>query len=61
MNDECRVAIDKSLTVARDLIADVEMSLLPWREYGKGFMKRCKVSPDAFLQMTLQLAYRKVS
>lgn len=25
--------------------------------YGKGFMKICRVSPDAYIQMALQLAY----
>lgn len=25
--------------------------------YGKGFMKKCRVSPDAYIQMALQLAY----
>lgn len=25
--------------------------------YGKGFMKTCRVSPDAYIQMALQLAY----
>jgi hypothetical protein len=48
------------LTVARELIADVEMALLPWHEYGKGFIKRTKCSPDAFIQMALQLTYRRV-
>ena len=56
-----RTATSESLTLARSLIADVEMAILPWREWGKGFIKRCKLSPDAFLQMTLQLAFRKVT
>ncbi|KAI4470728.1 carnitine o-acyltransferase [Holotrichia oblita] len=25
--------------------------------YGKGFMKKCRISPDAYIQMALQLAY----
>ena len=25
--------------------------------YGKGFMKKCQLSPDAYIQMALQLAY----
>ena len=27
---------------------------------GKGFMKKCRTSPDAFIQMALQLAYFRV-
>jgi carnitine O-palmitoyltransferase 1 len=33
------------------------MSLLVWTEYGKGFIKKLKISPDAFIQATLQLTY----
>ncbi|ULU08278.1 hypothetical protein L3Y34_019436 [Caenorhabditis briggsae] len=51
--------IRKSMEVANALIADVEMSLLVWTDYGKGFAKKLKVSPDAFLQMTLQYTYFK--
>lgn len=49
--------INSSLTVANALIADVEMALLPWNEFGKGLVKKLKCSPDAFMQMTLQLTY----
>jgi len=28
-----------------------------WTEYGKGLIKKLRVSPDAFLQMTLQLTF----
>ena len=27
---------------------------------GKGFMKKCRTSPDAYIQMALQLAYFRV-
>lgn len=46
--------------MANDLIADVEMALLVWTDYGKGFIKKLKISPDAFLQMALQLTYHRV-
>ncbi|KJH51980.1 Choline/Carnitine O-acyltransferase [Dictyocaulus viviparus] len=52
-------AIEISLKVAQDLIDDVEMALLVWTEYGKGFIKKLGVSPDAFLQMCLQYTYYK--
>lgn len=28
--------------------------------YGKGLMKKCRLSPDAYIQMALQLAYFRV-
>ncbi|KAG8191650.1 hypothetical protein JTE90_016443 [Oedothorax gibbosus] len=40
-------------------IADVDLRLLMHKAYGKGFMKKCRVSPDAYIQMALQLAYFK--
>lgn len=51
--------IERSLAVANELIDDVEMALLVWKDWGKGFIKKLKVSPDAFLQMCLQLTYYK--
>lgn len=36
---------------------DVDLRILVHNQYGKGFMKKCRLSPDAFIQMALQLAY----
>ena len=48
------------MAVAKDLIDDVDLHLLMFNQYGKGLMKKCKMSPDAFIQMALQLAYYRV-
>uniref|UniRef100_A0A1B6L5C7 carnitine O-palmitoyltransferase n=1 Tax=Graphocephala atropunctata TaxID=36148 RepID=A0A1B6L5C7_9HEMI len=50
-------AIDRSYQVALGLCNDVDLRIYMHTAYGKGFMKECKVSPDAFIQMVLQLAY----
>ncbi len=46
-----------SYKVASGLVNDVDLHIEVCPEFGKGFIKTCNVSPDAFIQMTLQLAY----
>lgn len=46
--------------VALGLVNDIDLRILAFSDYGKGFMKTAKVSPDAFIQMALQLAYYRV-
>jgi len=60
LDKNCLEQIKISLEEAQKLIDDVEMALLVWTEYGKGFVKKLKISPDAFMQMALQLTYFKV-
>lgn len=57
---QCLKAIDSSLVAARNLLNDVDLHVMMHDAYGKGFIKRCNVSPDAFIQMALQLAYYRV-
>lgn len=43
--------------VVQKLINDIELRIYVHNEYGKGFMKASAMSPDAYIQMALQLAY----
>uniref|UniRef100_A0A0K8TTA0 carnitine O-palmitoyltransferase n=1 Tax=Tabanus bromius TaxID=304241 RepID=A0A0K8TTA0_TABBR len=53
----CLSQIEEADKDATQLLNDVELRIFVHNAYGKGFMKTCRTSPDAFLQMALQLAY----
>ncbi|KAF4524880.1 hypothetical protein B566_EDAN011210 [Ephemera danica] len=53
----CVETIEASYLAAQALLADVDLRIYVHNHYGKGLMKKCRVSPDAFIQMALQLAY----
>uniref|UniRef100_A0A8D0CNX8 carnitine O-palmitoyltransferase n=1 Tax=Sander lucioperca TaxID=283035 RepID=A0A8D0CNX8_SANLU len=53
---EVREVIESSLTVARTLADDVDSHIFPFKDFGKGLIKKCRTSPDAFIQIALQLA-----
>uniref|UniRef100_T1K5L4 Uncharacterized protein n=1 Tax=Tetranychus urticae TaxID=32264 RepID=T1K5L4_TETUR len=55
--EELCQTIDKYVIMAQELVVDVDLKLIMFQEYGKGFMKKNRVSPDAYIQMALQLAY----
>uniref|UniRef100_A0A8D3DZ69 Carnitine O-palmitoyltransferase n=1 Tax=Scophthalmus maximus TaxID=52904 RepID=A0A8D3DZ69_SCOMX len=57
LNWEIAPEISQSLTVAQALADDLDFHVLSFKDFGKGRVKRCRVSPDAFVQMALQLAY----
>ncbi|XP_046390495.1 carnitine O-palmitoyltransferase 1, liver isoform isoform X2 [Ischnura elegans] len=57
MDEECLTTIAIAYQGAQSLLNDVDLRINMYTEYGKGFMKKCRVSPDAFIQMALQLAY----
>lgn len=35
----------------------MDLRIYVHNRYGKGFVKQCRLSPDAYIQMALQLAY----
>lgn len=39
--------------------ADVDLTIFDHDQWGKGVIKKCKVSPDAFVQLAIQMAYYK--
>ncbi|XP_071136532.1 carnitine O-palmitoyltransferase 1, liver isoform-like isoform X1 [Mytilus edulis] len=57
----CLQVIENCLEVATQLLNDVDLHLLYHNQYGKGFMKSVKMSPDAYIQLSLQLAYYRTA
>ena len=57
LSRELAVAVKHAKLFAQQLIGDVQLQLVKHDAYGKGFMKKCGVSPDAYIQMALQIAY----
>uniref|UniRef100_A0A673AX59 carnitine O-palmitoyltransferase n=1 Tax=Sphaeramia orbicularis TaxID=375764 RepID=A0A673AX59_9TELE len=51
---ECEELISQSLAVAQNLADDVDFHVFSFRDFGKGKVKKCRVSPDAFIQIALQ-------
>ncbi|KAF3847001.1 hypothetical protein F7725_004079, partial [Dissostichus mawsoni] len=62
----CKGDVDRSLPLPQKLTwdipsealaDDVDCHVFPFREFGKGQIKKLRVSPDALIQIGLQLAY----
>ncbi|OCT81808.1 carnitine O-palmitoyltransferase 1, liver isoform isoform X1 [Xenopus laevis] len=57
ITDQCQNVIEDSLAVAKALADDVDFHSFPFDTFGKGLMKKSRTSPDAFVQLSLQLAH----
>uniref|UniRef100_A0A8C7AEX4 Carnitine O-palmitoyltransferase 1, muscle isoform n=1 Tax=Neovison vison TaxID=452646 RepID=A0A8C7AEX4_NEOVI len=55
--EQCRAIIENSYQVAKALADDVELYCFQFLPFGKGLIKKCRTSPDAFVQIALQLAH----
>lgn len=57
LNEDCQAVITKAKLHASEILSDVDLHVEHFNIYGKRIIKKCRVSPDAYLQMALQLAY----
>ncbi|XP_025782789.1 carnitine O-palmitoyltransferase 1, muscle isoform isoform X2 [Puma concolor] len=55
--EQCQAVIERSYQVATALADDVELYCFQFLPFGKGLIKKCRTSPDAFVQIALQLAH----
>ena len=53
--------IDRGLVNAQESISDLDLYVMEHSQFGKGVIKKYSISPDAFIQLALQLAYYRVS
>lgn len=60
MSRQCQAVIESSYQVAKALADDVELYCFQFLPFGKGLIKKCRTSPDAFVQIALQLAHFRV-
>ncbi|KAI0386029.1 acyltransferase ChoActase/COT/CPT [Hypomontagnella monticulosa] len=57
---EVQAEIDRAVQDFREVIGQHELAVQAYQSYGKGLIKKFKCSPDAYIQMIIQLAYHKM-
>lgn len=57
---EVRQEIDRAVADFGTVIGQHELAVQAYQGYGKGLIKKFKCSPDAYVQMIIQLAYHKM-
>lgn len=59
INNDITKSVESSVEAFKDVIGQHELAVFAYKGYGKGLIKKFKASPDAFVQMLIQLAYYK--
>ncbi|KAK3991361.1 acyltransferase ChoActase/COT/CPT [Cladorrhinum sp. PSN332] len=60
VNDKVQAEIDRAVTDFKKVIGQHQLAVQAYQGYGKGLIKKFKCSPDAYVQMIIQLAYYKM-
>jgi len=56
---EARIAVMRTVRLLYRSVEDFDLYVLRFNDYGKEFPKSQNMSPDAFIQLALQLTYYK--
>lgn len=59
ISDNSVEAIKEAHSQAQTAIHDLHLHVHTFDHFGKGFIKKCKISPDAFIQIAFQIAFFK--
>lgn len=57
---EVQEDVDRAVRDFNDVIGQHELAVQAYQGYGKGLIKKFRCSPDAYVQMVIQLAYHKM-
>jgi carnitine O-acetyltransferase len=60
INEDVKSEIQRATKDFEDVIGQHELRIQAYQGYGKGLIKKFKCSPDAYVQMIIQLAYYKI-
>lgn len=60
LNDTLRSEIERVKQVCDDRRNDVLITHEIFQDYGKEYIKSCKLHPDSFVQVIMQLAYTEM-
>jgi carnitine O-acetyltransferase len=60
VNKEVQAEIDRAVKDFNDVIGQHELVVQAYQAYGKGLIKKFRCSPDAYVQLIIQLAYHKM-
>ncbi len=57
LDSDLIAACMQAKALAKSIITDLDLDIICYQNYGKAFIKHIGISPDAYVQMALQLAY----
>ncbi|XP_078047041.1 choline acetyltransferase isoform X3 [Augochlora pura] len=60
LSEQTRNHIRDALVTFDSLVEDLDLCILWFDDYSKEFVKTCKISPDVYIQLALQLTYFKL-
>ncbi|KAH6899077.1 acyltransferase ChoActase/COT/CPT [Thelonectria olida] len=60
ISQDVQAEIDRATKDFNDVISKHQLAVQAYQGYGKGLIKKFKCSPDAYIQMIIQLAYYKM-